>query len=75
VKYCPDDGLFRPKHVGNNINTSYLIKYCAFVGVMSLFINRKIQFWLLEGQVVAVLFVLECELHSRTFFISHSVCA
>jgi hypothetical protein len=25
VKYCPDDGLFRPKHVSNIVNTSYLI--------------------------------------------------
>jgi hypothetical protein len=25
VKYCPEDGLFRPKHVGNIVNTSYLI--------------------------------------------------
>ena len=25
MKYCPDDGLFRPKHVGNSVNTSYLI--------------------------------------------------
>ena len=25
VKYCPDDGLYRPKHVGNIVNTSHLI--------------------------------------------------
>jgi uncharacterized membrane protein len=25
VNYCPDDGLFRPKHVGNIVNTLYLI--------------------------------------------------
>jgi hypothetical protein len=25
VKYCPGDGLFRPKYVGNIVNTSYLL--------------------------------------------------
>jgi hypothetical protein len=25
VKYCPDDGLFRLKHLGNTVNTSVLI--------------------------------------------------
>jgi hypothetical protein len=25
VKYCPDDGLFRPKHESNTVNASFLI--------------------------------------------------
>jgi hypothetical protein len=31
VKYCPDDGLFRPKHVGNTVNTSFLINFVCLL--------------------------------------------
>ena len=47
MKYCPDDGLFMPKHVGNYINTSHLIKHCAFVGVISLLIKVNVKIVLL----------------------------
>jgi hypothetical protein len=34
VKYCPDDGLYRPKNVGHIVNTPYLVNIahlCYFI--------------------------------------------
>ena len=50
LNYCPDDGLFRPKHVYVVFN-----KYCAFVGITLLFIESE----MLEADLDLFIFTAE----------------
>jgi hypothetical protein len=40
-KYCPDDGMFRPKRVGNSVNTSYLINIVHLLELLHFSLIRK----------------------------------